>query len=93
MTLTEKVQCSSEKDLFTLFKEGIFYKCYNEDAMLFKKHIKPYRINVKYIKNLNAEVLSLGFPVSETGKGNLPFEEMAAKITALNFEVGTESVR
>jgi hypothetical protein len=35
MTIAEKVTQSANSTLFTLYKEGLFYKCYNEDAMLF----------------------------------------------------------
>ena len=40
MTTVEKIARSMDKSLFTLHKEGLLYKCYNEDAMLFVKHIK-----------------------------------------------------
>jgi hypothetical protein len=28
---------------------SIFYKCYNEDAMVFVKQIKPYKVLSKFI--------------------------------------------
>lgn len=34
MTLKEKILFSSEKIRFTLYKEGLFYKCYNELACI-----------------------------------------------------------
>ena len=34
MTITEKTQISANNTRFTLYKEGLFYKCYNEDAMV-----------------------------------------------------------
>ncbi len=55
---------------FALFKEGMFYKCYNEDAMLIAKHVKPYKVSSKFVKSLGAGVLGLGFPLSEVEKGN-----------------------
>ena len=60
MTIAEKIQYSSGKTAFTLFKEGLFYKCYNEDAMLFVKQVRKYKVSSKYFKNIGAEVLSLG---------------------------------
>ena len=33
MTLKEKINHSAKLTQFILFKEGLFYKCYNEDAM------------------------------------------------------------
>lgn len=69
MTIAEKIQVSADKTRFTLFKEGIFYKCYNVDAMVFSKRVKHYKVNSKFIKSLGAAVISLGFPVSEVTKG------------------------
>ncbi len=68
---------SREPYKFTLHKEGIFYKCYNEDAMLFVKHIKPYKIRHNHVKALGEDVLSLGFPLSEIEKGNLSFNNIS----------------
>ncbi|MEN8122856.1 MAG: hypothetical protein ABFS35_21130 [Bacteroidota bacterium] len=45
MTIKEKTQYSEDKTVFTLFKEGLFYKCYNEDAMVFSKRVKNYKVN------------------------------------------------
>ncbi|MDA3912027.1 MAG: hypothetical protein PF448_11795 [Bacteroidales bacterium] len=47
MTIVEKTQVSADKTRFTLFKEGLFYKCYNEDAMVFVKMVKNYKVNSK----------------------------------------------
>lgn len=48
--------------MFTLYREGLFYKCYNEDAMVFYQRIKPFKITSKYVKRAGSMVLSLGFP-------------------------------
>jgi len=40
MTTVEKIILAKSNTAFTLFKEGLFYKCYNEDAMLFVKRVK-----------------------------------------------------
>ncbi len=29
--------------MFTLFKEALFYKCYNEDAMVFVQKVRVYK--------------------------------------------------
>jgi hypothetical protein len=63
MSLLEKTQKSGGIKLFTLYKEGFFYECYNEDPMLFAEKVKKYKVIVKYIKRVGADVLSLGFPV------------------------------
>jgi hypothetical protein len=86
MTIAEKIQYSSDKTAFTLFKEGLFYKCYNEDAMLFVKKVRAYKVSRKYIKNVGAEVLSLGFPVSETEKENLTLQSILEAIEATVYK-------
>lgn len=45
-----------------LFKEGIFYKAYNQGAYLMRQ--KNYKVNVKKIKNIENEVVSIGFPIT-----------------------------
>lgn len=74
------------KKIVTFFKEGLFYKCYNEDAMVFVQKIKEYKVSSKFIKSIGAEVLSLGFPVSEVEKGNLSMANVSEKIGAKAFE-------
>jgi hypothetical protein len=73
MTLLEKTQKSSEHNLFTLYKEGMFYKCYNEDAMVFTEKVKKYKVSARFIKTVGSQVLSVGFPlaVGGTNKGTL----------------------
>ena len=87
MTIAEKIQCSADKAVFTLFKEGLFYKCYNEDTMVFVQNVKEYKISSKFVKRLGAVVLSLGFPVSEAEKGHLSFEHISEKIDAKSYEI------
>jgi hypothetical protein len=86
MTISEKIQYAADKKIFTLFREGIFYKCYNEDAMVFVQKVKEYKVNLKFIKSVGDDVLSLGFPISETEKGNLSFENISERIGAKVFE-------
>lgn len=69
MTLLEKTKHSAKSNTFTLYKEGMFYKCYNEDAMVFSKKVKSYKVNTRFVISVGAEVLSLGFPVSAMDKG------------------------
>jgi hypothetical protein len=40
MDIKEKIAISKQEDSFTLHQEGMFYKCYNEDAMVFVQKIK-----------------------------------------------------
>ena len=86
MTLLEKTQISADKTIFTLFKEGLFYKCYNEDAMVFEKKIKKYKVSSKFVKSVGTDVLSMGFPISEVERGNLSLANVSEKIGANGFE-------
>lgn len=76
MTIAEKVKQAATSIIFTLCKEGIFYKYYNEDAMVFVLMVKQYKVNSKHVKSVDGDVLSFGFPISETEKGNLSFENI-----------------
>jgi|GEM_PF-537282 len=92
MTIAEKIQVSADKTRFTLFKEGIFYKCYNVDAMLFVKKVREYKVSSKYIKNVGAEVLSMGFPESEVSKGNLTLDMMCELLGAEKYDDEKEKI-
>jgi len=46
-----------------LFKEGMFYKAYNQNAMWFVQHIKAYKVTAKYIKTIQQEEYFIGFPI------------------------------
>lgn len=86
MGIKEKLEISADRTRFTLFKEGMFYKCYNEDAMVFAKQVKPYKVSSKYVKNIDTEVLSLGFPVSEINKGNLAFAVLCETLGSEKYD-------
>ncbi len=92
MTLLEKINNSASSTLFTLYKEGLFYKCYNQDAMVFAKLVKPYKVITKYIKSADAKVTSLGFPVSEVEKGKLTLEFLSEKLSAHKYDVLNDKV-
>jgi hypothetical protein len=85
MTLLEKTQKSADEKVFTLYKEGLFYKCYNEDAMLFAEKVKKYKVSVKYIKSVGADVWSLGFPSSVVTATTITFDAIAAAIGATSY--------
>lgn len=45
--------------------EGIFYRVYEYSAYLFVHHLLDnYKVHLRYYKNVNREVVYLGFPVS-----------------------------
>jgi uncharacterized protein (UPF0333 family) len=92
MTIAEKIQISADETKFTLFKEGLFYKCYNEDALIFTENVKEYKVSAKYIKSVGADVLSLGFPLTVGGKNNLTLDTIALAIDAISFSEEATSV-
>lgn len=92
MTLLEKTKNSAKGNIFTMYKEGMFYKCYNEDAMVFSKCVKDYKISVKFVKNVGAKVMSLGFPISSVEKGNMSLEFISEKIRAKSIEASGDDV-
>jgi hypothetical protein len=92
MTVAEKIKQSEDTTLFTLYREGIFYKCYNEDAMVFVQKVKDYKLISKFVKNVGAKVHSIGFPKSEIEKGNLTFESISEKIGAKSYGVKDENI-
>jgi len=47
-----------------LLKEGLFYRAYNRSAMRVVRHLKPYKINRKYVKKVQQEIFYIGFPES-----------------------------
>ena len=87
MTTTEKIALAKSNNYFTLFKEGLFYKCYNEDAMVFVQRLRAYKVSTKFIKIVGDTVYSIGFPVGEVEKGNLTLEFISEKIAAKSFEI------
>ena len=80
MTTVEKITSAISNKYFTLFKEGLFYKCYNQDAMVFVKRVKNYKVSSKYVKSAGEGVYSVGFPVGEVEKGNLTLEFISTVI-------------
>ena len=87
MTTAEKIALAKSNNYFTLFKEGLFYKCYNEDAMVFVQRLRAYKVSTKFIKIVGNTVYSIGFPVGEVEKGNLTLEFISEKIAAKSEKV------
>ena len=84
MTIKEKVAFASQNNKLYCFKEGIFYKVYNQNAMWFSTHIKAYKINTKFIKTVNQHVFSLGFPQSVLTTTPLVYQNKALTILQEN---------
>jgi len=64
MNTREKIDMAANTALLFLHQEGIFYKLYNQQAMLFTENIKTLQIKVKFIKAVTQTVYSCGFPAS-----------------------------
>jgi len=90
MTTQEKIELASDTTRLCLHKEGVFYKLYNRQAMLFVEHVKPLKVKAKFVKIVNEVVYSCGFPASiiEDVKGRLgdmggTFEESPVMLTVV----------
>lgn len=79
MTIKEKINLAAQPNMLYLFKEGMFYKVYNQNAMWFVNFIKPYKVAIKYIKNIQKNVYSIGFPINYLN--NLSLQPMAVQNT------------
>jgi hypothetical protein len=86
MTIIEKIDSAKSNKYFILFKEGLFYKCYNQNAMVFVCKVKNYKVNLKFVKSVGEDVYSVGFPVSEVKKGSLSVANILEKIGAKGYE-------
>lgn len=67
-------------------------KYYNEDAMVFVQKVKEYKVSSKFVKNLGAEVLSLGFPESEVSRGKLSFDMLCENVGAKKYDDETYKI-
>lgn len=64
MNTKEKIALAANTDEIYLHKEGIFYKLYNQHAMLFTQNIKALKVKAGFIKAVNQVVYSCGFPAT-----------------------------
>lgn len=56
------------QDKIYLFREGKFLKAYEHSAYLFHRNIQAFKLSYRYIKTVNRNVVSLGFPEAVRGK-------------------------
>lgn len=85
MTLLEKITIAADPSRFTLFREGIFYKCYNEDAMLFHQRVRPFTCSVRIFKKTGNPVISLGFPVTLFERKQVTEEQLSEALDASGY--------
>lgn len=85
MTILQKITTSKDPSVFTLYREGMFYKCYNEDAMVFHQRVKDFKITSKFIKRAGSVVLSLGFPQNIIEKGTVTIKGIEEAMGAVSW--------
>ena len=71
MTIDEKLQRECA-DKVHLYKEGAFWVAYEQSAYLVSQ-VKTLKPTKKFIKTVNKEVVSVGFPTSSLGSVTLHF--------------------
>ena len=52
----------ANNDCVWLYREGIFMKAYEHSAFFVHTYIKDFKLSKRYIKAVNMDVVSLGFP-------------------------------
>ena len=77
-----------------LHKEGLFWKSYEVSAFLFVTNIKQYSVKKKYYKNVNKEIVYLGFPQNALNSvlqviesKNIEKNEKQVIISSFSFEL------
>lgn len=88
---------SSNAHHIHFYREGVFYKAYDRSAYLFVHHIKPFQVKKKFVKQVGADVVSVGFPTNSitnyfpkekiTEEGNKAEVDIAKSIDVAAFEL------
>lgn len=60
MKLKEKLEKETGQRI-NLYKQGVFWTAYEQSALILSRH-KQLKISIKFVKTVNQEVLSVGFP-------------------------------
>lgn len=62
MNLKDKLEAELQNEpLIFLYMEGMFWKAYEQSAMRFTKDVKSYRLQKRFVKIVNSEIVSMGF--------------------------------
>ncbi|SUE34483.1 hypothetical protein [Rikenella microfusus] len=86
MTLQEILAAENRNtDKIYLHLEGIFWKAYERSAFAFIHRISRYKASKRFVKYLDAEVVSVGFPDASRAKvlGDRPLETEKADMLVL----------
>lgn len=46
------------------YREGVFYKAYEQSAYLFVHYVKPFQVKKRFVKSVKREVVTIGFPTN-----------------------------
>lgn len=66
MTVKELIDIEkSNTNRIILHSEGMFWRAYEISAYLFCTHIKPFKPMKKYVKSVNDDIISIGFPKNQ----------------------------
>ena len=55
-----------------LYAEGMFYKAYERSAFLLCTLFHPFKVSCRFVKTINDNLLSVGFPQSSLSKWSDP---------------------
>lgn len=55
---------SENTHILHFYREGVFFKAYEHSAYLFVKYVKPFMVKKRFVKSVNQEVVSIGFPTN-----------------------------
>lgn len=93
---------SGNTDKIHFYREGVFYKAYERSAYAFVTQVKAFQVKKRFIKSVNREVVSIGFPThslhSYFGQeqikesGNTAIISLHTPIERKDYEVWRESV-
>lgn len=94
---------SENSDKIHFYREGVFYKAYEQSAYLFVTHVKPFMVKKQFVKSVNREVVSIGFPTNSIHSyfesGTIVEKENEAEVaidncmTTADFEKWRENIK
>lgn len=87
-------QENENTNMVFLYKEGIFWKLYNQSALWWVQNIKPLKHNVKEIKYLKTHIVSVGFPVASWQNYEAILQQKNYKIKAVSdTEIALQNIQ
>lgn len=89
-------------DTIYFYREGVFYKAYEQSAYLFVHHVKPFQVKKRFVKSVKREVVTIGFPTNSlysyfakeqvVESENEAKAELNQKIDSVDFEQWRASI-